>query len=167
MEFSLTANAEFSDAHRVDVLAEVMEHLDLNDAQTAATYLQTADVQRAWQMDSRLSGDHSDNNSEESDDELDDDHQVSSLAWPLCRVFISCYEDSINDLTLTPSPDKLSIRIEAEGRDNEANDFVVILAQLLIAAGARRLTIQANSECWRGTWRVIHDEVDVDVSPLG
>ena len=66
MEFSLTANAVFSDAHRVDVLAEVMEPLDLNDVQAAATYLQTADVQRAWQMESRLSGDHSDNNSEDS-----------------------------------------------------------------------------------------------------
>ena len=66
MEFSLTANAVFSDAHRVDVFAEVMEHLDLNDAQAAATYLQSADVERAWQMESQLSGDHSDSDSEDS-----------------------------------------------------------------------------------------------------
>ena len=154
MEFSLIAIAYFSNIKCLDVLTEVFEYLDLNEAELAARLCNKTDIERAIKSENQLSG-----------IEIEGGDEVFS-GIHLFTWFIHSYDDSIDELIIIPDKNNSSVRIEAEGWDHEANEFVVALAQILISVGATKLTIEANSEAWSGNWCVDGKEISVNLHPI-
>lgn len=68
------------------------------------------------------------------------------------EMYLTCYDESVDDIKITRTNSPLGMEFTIEGRDNSATDFGSAFLLLLKAMSAINIQAQASTDYWQAHW---------------
>ncbi|WP_057832619.1 hypothetical protein [Colwellia sp. TT2012] len=135
-EFYMQINIELpSEQHQNDIEA-LIEHLELYENEQAKTLINNYKPElMASHFTSAFTA-----------------HSNYDIGDDVIKMYLTCYDESVDDMEVTRTNSPLGMEFTIEGNDNSAADFGSAFLLLLIAMSASNIQAQAGTDYWQAHW---------------
>ncbi len=79
-------------------------------------------------------------------------HSNYDVGDDVIKMYLTCYDESVDDMEVTHTNSPLGMEFTVEGRDNSATDFGSAFLLLLKAMSANNIQAQASTDYWQAQW---------------
>lgn len=81
------------------------------------------------------------------------EHSNYAMGDDIIAMYLTCYDESVDDMEVTHTNSPLGMEFTVEGSDNSATDFGSAFLLLLKAMTASNIQAQAGTDYWQAQWR--------------